>query len=273
MRLGDTRLGRGQKGGADLCRACPQRQRGGDAAPVGDAARGDHRHADSRNHLWHQRHGAHHGAGQIGAEPGPVATRLSALRDHRVDPRRLERLRLGDAGGGAHHQHAALPGAVDDVVGHDAKGKAEDRGAAVQHLLYLRLEIELGPVDRSGRGDPQRLVMRTHEIERGAWIGGKGWRIERREQVDGKARIAALAHAGGIGADPVGLQIGHPHAAQSAGLAHRHHHLGRVAATGHRRLDDRMVERETLHQAVSVHVGPCLAGVALILGPIVAGTQ
>ena len=56
----------------------------GNAAGIGDAARGDHRHGDGVDDLRNQREGADLGGDIIGEEHAAVAAGLSALGDDRV---------------------------------------------------------------------------------------------------------------------------------------------------------------------------------------------
>jgi hypothetical protein len=101
MRRRRARLGAIEERGAQLRRLRAERQRRAHAAAVHDAAGGDHRHAHALHDLRHQRHGADERVLEAAEEAAAMAARLGALDADGVDAERLERLGLGEAGGGA----------------------------------------------------------------------------------------------------------------------------------------------------------------------------
>ncbi len=95
------RLGAADEGGAELDAGGAEGEGGGDAAAVGDAAGGDHRHGDGVGDLRDQRERADAGVVGLDGEGAAVAAGLPALGDDRVDAGLVERAGLGDRGGGA----------------------------------------------------------------------------------------------------------------------------------------------------------------------------
>ena len=96
------------EGGADLHAGRAQRQRRHDAAPVADAAGGDHRHLHRIDDLRHQRHRAGLPRDVVVQEHAAMAAGLVALGDHDVAAVPLQPARLLRRGGGADHQHAGI---------------------------------------------------------------------------------------------------------------------------------------------------------------------
>ena len=98
-----------QIGRADLHAGRAQRQGGGDAARVADAAGGDHRHPHRVDDLRDQREGADLRRDVVGQEHAAMPAGLGALRDDRVGAVRFEPARLRHRRGRAEtSQPAAL---------------------------------------------------------------------------------------------------------------------------------------------------------------------
>ena len=100
---GGERLWAQQVGGADLHRRRAEHECSGDAATIGDAAGGDHRHRDGVDHTRHQRHGPGLG-GHVGGEEHPaMPAGLGSLGDDDIASVALEPDRFGHGRRRRHH--------------------------------------------------------------------------------------------------------------------------------------------------------------------------
>ena len=107
MRGRDLRLRTPQIGRADLYAGGPEREGSHDAARIGDAARGDHRHLHRIDDLRNEGERTGLGGCVVAQEDAAMAAGLVALRDHGVDAARFEPARLGRGGRRTHHQEAS----------------------------------------------------------------------------------------------------------------------------------------------------------------------
>ena len=139
--------------GTELRGAGPQIQRGLDAPPVHDAARGNHGQARLSDKQAHQDGHAQAFivAGRL--ENASVPARLRALRHDRIDASLLDERCLRQAGGGGQGADAGLPKRLHPSGGRHPEMKAEDRGAFLQQKFESLLVIEERLVDlRERRG-------------------------------------------------------------------------------------------------------------------------
>ena len=148
-------LGRGDEAGADPHAVGAERERGGQAPPVEDAAGRDDRHlvADRVDDLGDERHGR---------DLAGVAAGLGALGDDDVAAG-LDR-RDGVAHLAAHvdDEHVAAVAEVDDVAGHAEPGD-EHGGAAVDDVVDLGLHV-LGAAVRRSTPNGLSVSVRTVAI-------------------------------------------------------------------------------------------------------------
>jgi len=240
------RVGRGLRAederGAHLHRVGTQRQRGGDAGAVHDAAGGDQRQAGLPRQQAHQRQGADPVVAALRVENPAMAAGLDALGDQCIDPRGLGQRRFrrrGDAG------HQADAGALQRSDGRrrgQAEVEAHHRRALVQqHLEHRRIgqEASVYLAQCGWRRGVELGEQRPQVVQPGRLPRGVGLRGRVAEQVDverPRGQRAGFADQRSCLLRGVGA---HAQRAQPAGLGHRRRQAGRGDA-GHRRLDDRM---------------------------------
>jgi hypothetical protein len=169
-----------------------ERERGGDSAPIHDAAGGEHRHAHRVDDLRHERHAADEPRLERLGEGAPVRARLAALRDDRVDAIALEHQRFRHGGRRAGDAQPARVSRLHGAVGQSSHREAEHARAAVEAGGEERVEV-VGHARgyRRGRqveGRVDRREVRNRGVERRTRTGRR-----RREQVS--RRTAASVRA------------------------------------------------------------------------------
>ena len=166
-------LPREQKAGADLRRLRSERQRGDDAAAVGDATRGDDGNRDSVDDLRHERQGSDERGLVVRAEPErrAVPARLGSLRDDDVDPRGLDRAsppRPSSPSSRPRRRSRRAP---------RTSGDGSPRAAPRMRMRFIDAHLDLSPVScgagTGGSGVPGRQAELIPEaIEEALHLGG-----------------------------------------------------------------------------------------------------
>lgn len=131
-------LVRGDEGRADLHARSAKREGGSDPAPVGDAARGDHRHIDRVHHLRQKREETHLRVILQLKEQPPVSAGFPALGDYRIDAPRHQPAGLGHGGGRTQDLAALVLERRDGGVLGQAEVKADHRRGPFQKAIQLR---------------------------------------------------------------------------------------------------------------------------------------
>src|SRR5262249_9223102 len=118
-------FGAGNEGGAELGGLRAERERGGDAGAVHDAARRDDRQAYAAHEQAHEGEGAGHGFVRIAQESAAMAAGFGAVRHEEVDTERREPLRFRETSSGASDARAESLEPADPLHGNVAQVESE----------------------------------------------------------------------------------------------------------------------------------------------------
>jgi hypothetical protein len=125
---------------AELHRGCPERERGGDAPPVGDAAGRDDRCSHGIHDLGHEGQGADERILWRAQERGAVPAGLHAGGDDQVEARGIQGDCFFDRGGRPDRDDAEFACSVEHRQGGHAEHEAQCGGSRGEDRLDLLVE-------------------------------------------------------------------------------------------------------------------------------------
>ena len=174
----------------------PQGEGGEQAAAVGDAARGDHRHLHRVDDLWHERQRSDRAVVAADQEAAAVAARLGALRHDGVYPARPPDARLLDRGGRSRARACRPSGTRHRIGAGQPEVEAHDLRRTSSRTSS---RASSKPIDRHAglgrRPEPGFVIERLDRASR----GGCGGRVDLwkpvAEEVELKGPIGQLPHA------------------------------------------------------------------------------
>ena len=246
--LGNPGLVTRQERGAHLHSAGAEGERRRDPAPVHDSARRDHGDRDGIDDLGHEGHRPHHRSVEVARKRSPVATGLAALRDDGLDASVFEREGLVDGRRRADQEHPAFLHRIACALRKHAEREAEDRCSALERRSELVVEGAAGRRRDRGRRQPELSVERGHALERRARVRELERCRQRRKEVDAERPSRAGPGRPRRLGDLRRRQVRSPDEPERARLGNSRHEVRRIASTGERRLDDRMLETQTTGQ-------------------------
>ena len=177
-----------------------------------------------------------------------MATRFASLRDDDVDAGALERNRFVNGGRGAGKREAARLDLLSRVDRQHAEREAEDRRAAREGRIELRVEIARRGRRRFGPRQAELFEKRRDARDRRRRVDRSRQRRLGNEQVDAERTRRFRPHGCADFENLPRRQIRRTDRSERARFAHCRHERGRISSTGHRRLNDWMLQTERLGQ-------------------------